>query len=203
MTKEETPKESSEAKEEEVKEFGLKMYSESVRILRQVGVRVSLSIAAAILIWIFGELIFLPIAKGMTQQFFGYPVHSVISFIIAVALAIIIFSVFVDIRRLTRSLAGILAYHFGKASGEDDIEVYDNYRAVLDGIIYVIVVSLVYLLFARYLAEIHPAVPAVLLVLIVIWSIFALWKCCRAIARIIGKYTSKISEELEKQVKET
>jgi len=202
MAEEAAPEEGGREGEEEIKEFGLKMYSESVRALRQVGTRVFLSVGAAILIWLFGELIFLPIAKGMTQQFFGYPVHSIISFIIAVALAIIIFSVFVDIRRLTGSLAGILAYQFGKASREADIEAYNNYRAVLDGIIYVIVVSLVYLLFARYLAEIHPAVPAVLLVLIVIWSIFALWRCCRAIARVIGKYTSRISEELEKQVKE-
>lgn len=206
MAEETTPEEGGEEgrKEEEIKEvreFGLKMYSESVRALRRVGARVFLSIGAAILIWIFGELVFLPIAKGMTQQFFGYPVHSIISFIIAVALAIIIFSVFVDIRRLTGSLAGILAYHFGRASGETNIETYDNYRAMLDGIIYVIVVSLVYLLFARYLAEIHPAVPAVLLVLIVVWAIFALWRSCRAIARIIGRYTSRISEELEKQVK--
>ena len=185
----------------EIREFGLKMYSESVKALRQAGARVFLTIIAVALIWIFGELIFLPIAKGMSQQLLGYPVHSIVSFIIAVALAIIIFSVFMDIRRLTESLAGVLAYQLGKASGEADVEAYRNYRAMLNGIIYVIVVSLVYLLFARYLAEIHPAVPAVLLVLIVIWSIFALWKGCRAIARVIGKYTSRISEALEKQVK--
>ena len=201
MAEETAPEEGATEEEKKIEEFGLRMYSESVRALRQAGARVFLSIIAAVLIWIFGELIFLPIAKGMAQQFFGYPVHSIISFIIAVALAIIILSVFLDIRRLTRSLAGVLAYHFGKASGEADIEAYNNYSAVLDGIIYVIVVSLVYLLFARYLAEIHPAVPAVLLVLIVIWSIFALWRSCRAIARVISKYTSRISEELEKQVK--
>lgn len=202
MAEGEAPEEGGEEEKKEIEEFGLKMYYESVRALRQVGARVFLSIGAAILIWIFGELIFLPIAKAMTQQFFGYPVHSIISFIIAVALAIIVFSVFMDIRRLAGSLAGILAYHFGRASGEVDRETYANYRAVLNGIIYVVVVSLVYLLFARYLAEIHPAVPAVLLVLIVVWSIFELWRCCRAIARVIGRYTSKISEELEKQIKE-
>ena len=202
MAEETAPEEGGgEEEAKEVKEFGLKMYSESVRALRQVGARVFLSIGAAILIWIFGELVFLPIAKGMSQQFFGYPVHSIISFIIAVTLAIIIFSVFMDIRRLIEGLAGVLAYQLGKASREADVEAYRNYRAMLNGIIYVIVVSLVYLLFARYLAEIHPAVPAVLLVLIVIWAVFALWKGCRAIARVIGKYTSRISETLEKQVK--
>jgi len=63
------------------------------------------------------------------------------------------------------------------------------------------VVSLAYLLFAGYLAEIHTAIPAILLILIVIWAIFALWRSCRAIASVIGKYTTKWAEELEKRVK--
>jgi len=153
------------------------------------------------LIWVVGELIFLPIAEGMTQAFLGYPVHSIISFIIVVALAIIIFTVFIDIRRLTGGIAGVLAYHFGKASGEVITETYNNYRTALDGILYVVVVSLAYLLFANYLARIHAAIPAVLLILIVVWAIFALWRSTRAIAAVIGKYTSKWAEELEKRVR--
>lgn len=201
MAKREEPKSEEIKEEKKIEEFGSEMYLESARALRQVGARVFLSIGAAILVWIFGEMIFLPIAKGMTQQFFGYPVHSIISFIIVVALALIIFTVFIDIRRLTGGMAGVLAYHFGKASGEVSVETYKNYRTALDGILYVIIVSLAYLLFANYLAEISPVIPAVLLILIVIWAIFALWRSCKAIATVIGKYTSKFAEELEKQAK--
>ena len=204
VRKEEPPKKEEPRRkvvEEGAEEFGTEMYLESARALREVGARVILSVGAAILIWIFGNLIFLPIAKGMAQQFLGYPVHSIISFIIIVALAIIILTVFVDIRRLTGGMAGVLAYHFGKAGGEVSIETYNNYRASLDGILYVIVVSLAYLLFASYLAEIHPAIPAILLILIVIWAIFALWRSVRAIARVIGRYTSEWADELEKRAK--
>ena len=192
-------KKGEESKEERKEEFGSKMYYESVKTLRQVSARVLLSIGAAILVWVFGEIIFLPIAKEMTQQFFGYPVHSIVSFIIAVALAIIILSVFIDIRRLISSVAGILAYQFGKVSHEASSEAYSSYRIALGGIIDVIVVSLTYLLFAHYLAEIHPAIPAVLLILVVIWSIYTLWRSCRAIATIIGRYTLRFTEELEKR----
>jgi hypothetical protein len=188
-------------REKTVEEFGTEMYIESARALREVGARVVLSIGAAILIWVVGELIFLPIAEGMTQAFLGYPVHSIISFIIVVALAIIIFTVFVDIRRLTGGIAGVLAYQFGKASGEVITETYNNYRTALDGILYVVVVSLAYLLFANYLARINAAIPAVLLILIVIWAIFALWRSTRAIAAVIGRYTSKWADELEKRVR--
>ena len=137
----------------------------------------------------------------MTQQFLGYPVHSIISLIIVVAMAIFIFTVFIDIRRLTGALAGVMAYHVGKAGGELDTKNYDNYRTALDGVLYIVVVSLAYLLFANYLAEIHPAIPAILLVLIVIWAIFALWRSVKATARIVGRYTSGWADELEKQAK--
>jgi len=190
-----------EPKGKEVEEFGAEMYLESAKALRQVGARVVLSVGAAVLIWIFGQMIFLPIAKEMTQEFVGYPVHSVISLIIIVALAIIIFTVFIDVRRLTGGAAGVLAYHFGKVSGEVSVDTYKNYRTALDGILYVIVVSLAYILFASYLAEIHPAIPAIILILIVIWAIFALWRSCRAIATLIGRYTSEWAEELEKKAK--
>jgi len=202
MARKEEPKaEEPRGEEKKIEEFGSEMYLESAKALRQVGARVFLSIGAAILIWIFGEMLFLPIAKGMTQEFMGYPVHSIISFIIVVALAIIIFSVFIDIRRLTGGMAGVLAYHFGKASGDISVETYKNYRTALDGVLYVIIVSLAYLLFANYLAEINPVIPAVLLILIVIWAIFALWRSCKAVATVIGRYTSKWADELEKQAK--
>ena len=202
--KEEPPKKEGPPRkivEEGAEEFGTKMYLESAKALRQVGARVFLSVGVAILIWIFGNLIFLPIAKGMAQQFLGYPVHSIVSFIIVVALAFIVLTVFVDIRRLTGGLAGILSYHFGRAGGEVSVETYNNYRTALDGVLYVIVVSLAYLLFAGYLAEIHAAIPAILLILIVIWAIFALWRSVRAVTREIGRATSKWADEIEKQAK--
>lgn len=202
MAKRDEPKtEEARGEEKKIEEFGSEMYLESAKALRQVGARVFLSIGAAILIWIFGEMIFLPIAKGMTQEFMGYPVHSIISFIIVVALAIIIFTVFIDVRRLTGGMAGVLAYHFGKASGDISVDTYKNYRTALDGVLYVIIVSLAYLLFANYLAEISPVIPAVLLILIVIWAVFALWRSCKAIATVIGRYTSRWADELEKQAK--
>jgi len=201
VRKEEPAGEEPKGEKREVEEFGAEMYLESAKALRQVGARVVLSVGAAILIWIFGEMIFLPIAKEMTQEFMGYPVHSIISLIIVVALAIIIFTVFIDIRRLTGGAAGVLAYHFGKVSGEMSVDTYRNYRTALDGILYVIVVSLSYMLFANYLAEINPAIPAIVLILIVIWAIFALWRSCRAIATVIGKYTSEWAGELEKKAK--
>jgi len=183
--------------------FGAEAYVESAKALREVGARVVLSIAAAILIYVVGRLIFVPIAEGLGYVFLDYPVHSIISAILVIAMAVIIFTVFVDIRKLTGGIAGVLAYEFGKASGEISAESFRHYRTALDGILYVIIVSLTYLLFAEYLGKIHAAIPAIILILIVIWAVFALWRSCRAIAAEIGRYTSKWAEELEKRIKKT
>ena len=199
----EEPKVGEPKAEEEREAFGAEMYVESAKALRQVGARVVLSVGAAILIWLFGHMVFIPIAKGMEQVFLGYPVHSIISFILVIVLAIIIFTVFIDVRKLTGGIAGVVAYEFGKASGEVSIESFRHYRIALDGILYVVIVSLTYLLFAQYLGEIHAAIPAIVLILIVIWSVFALWRSCKAIAAEIGRYTTKWAEELEKRAKKT
>lgn len=204
MAKKEEPKAEAPIKElEKIEAFGAEMYVESARALREVGARVVLSIGAAIIIWVFGQLLFIPISEGMEQMWLGYPVKAFVSFIIVVALAIIVFTIFIDIRKLTSGIAGVVAYEFGKASGEVKIESLRHYRIALDGIIYVIIVSLAYLLFAQYLAEIDRAIPAILLVLIVIWAVFALWRSCRAIAAEVGRYTAKWAEELEKRVKKS
>jgi hypothetical protein len=202
MAKKEEPKMAQTPKHENDSEtFGAEAYREEARTVREVGARVVLSIGAAILIWLAGRLIFVPIAEGLTETLLGYPIAGIISAIIVVALAIIIFAVSIDIRKLTGGLAGIMAYHFGKASGEVSKAEFKNYRTALDGVLYVIIVSLAYLLFADYLATIHAAIPAVLLILIVIWAIFALYRSAKAIANVIGRYTSKAAEELEKQFK--
>lgn len=202
IKKDEPKREEHGLEERKIQDFGSKMYLESAKAVREVGTRVVLSVGAAILIWLFGTLVIIPIAEGMQHIFFGYPIDAIISSIFVAALAIIIFTVFVDVRRLTSGLAGILAYQFGKVSGDVDIESFKHYRTALDGILYVVVVVLSYLLFANYLAKIHAAIPAILLILIVIWSIFALWRSARAIATEIGKYTGKVANEIEKLSKE-
>ncbi|HDP97543.1 MAG TPA: hypothetical protein ENN25_07655 [Euryarchaeota archaeon] len=190
-----------EAEVKKVEEFGAKMYSESAQAIREVGAKIIVAIIVAILVWVFAELIFTPIAEGMDDKILGWPLVEVINLIVVIALAIIIFTVFIYIRRISTAFAGILVYHFGKAGGETRAESYKNYTKAMDGILYVIVISLVYLLFKDPLAEIHGSLPAILLVFIIIWAIITLWRSLNAMSEEIGRYTSKVADELEKQTK--
>lgn len=182
-----------------IDEYGRTMYAESAKAVREVGAKVALAIVAAIVIWLFAELVFMPLAEDISQELLGYPMDSIVAFVVVIALAIIVFAIFVHVKRLSAAISGIMVYHFGKAGGETRPESYKNYATMLDGILYVIVISLAYLLFKGPLGGIHEAIPAVLLLLIVIWAIITLWRSFSAISSEIGRYTSKVANELEKQ----
>jgi hypothetical protein len=184
----------------DIDEFGKQVYADSALLLRQVGLRMAFSVFGAVLLWLVGRLVLIPMAEEVNVFLFGYPLTTIVSVLVAVALAIITILVFVDVHRLSGGLAGITAYQFGKATGELRAEEVNNYKIALDGVLYVIVVTLTYLLFFDYLAYIHRAIPAVLLVLIVIWAIYALWQSTRAIANVIDRYTSKIADMLDEKV---
>lgn len=184
-----------------VEEFGANIYTESAKAVREVGAKIIVAIIVAILVWVFARVVFTPIAEGLNEEILGWPLTEVINLIVVIALAIIIFTVFIYIRKISTAFAGILVYHFGKAGGETRAESYKNYSKAMDGMLYVVVISLVYLLFKDPLGEIHHAIPAVLLVFIVIWAIITLWISLNAISLEIGRYTSKMADELEKQSK--
>lgn len=184
----------------DIDEFGKQVYADSALVLRQVGLRMAFSVFGAVLLWFVGRLVLIPMAEEVNVHLLGYPLTMIVSVLIAVALAILAIVVFIDVHRLSGGLAGITAYQFGKATGELRTEEVNNYKTALDGVLYVIVVTLTYLLFFDYLAYIHPAIPAVLLVLIVVWAIYALWQSTRAIANVIDRYTSKIADMLDEKV---
>ncbi|NIN52393.1 MAG: hypothetical protein GTO23_04405 [Nitrososphaeria archaeon] len=191
--------------EEEIEEthedLGKRAYIESARKLREAGPSVFVSIGVAVLIWIIGKLVFIPISQGV--EFFGYPVIQIVDFVILVALIFLVLRVFIDIRGLAEGAAGILAFEFGKARGEVRTESFNNYKAMLSGVLYVVVVSVAYLIFADYLALLHPALAGIVLVVIVVWAVLALWRAGRGISREVKRSTDKWAEDLEKRVKES
>lgn len=187
-------------KEEKVPEaFGESMYVQCAKTLRESGPSIIISVGIAIMIWLFGQLIFIPMSEGV--YFAEYPVTQIITFIILAAMAVLVLRAFYQIHELTDGAAGVLAYEFGKASGEISTESYEHYRTALRGVIYVTAVSLAYLLFSSYLSIIHPALAAVVLVGIVIWSIFSLYRAGIAVSAEIRRSTEKWAKSLEKRLK--
>ena len=143
---------------------------------------------AAILLWLFGNLIFIPISEGI--EWFGYPLTQILTFIILVGLAIFVVKILADVRRAIDSIAGLAACEIGAPYDVTPEEV-GHYKTALRGILYVIIVSLAFLLFSDYLARIHPALSGIMLIAIVVWAIFEIWRAVKAISGEIRRYSAE------------
>lgn len=178
--------------EEEVREYYEKVRGESKEIIATSLPAIVLDVSAAILIWLFGRLVFVPIAEGI--YFFGYPLPKILNFIIILALAVIVLRIIMDIRRIIDGVAGYAACEIG-APHEVTPEEVEHYKTALRGIFQIIVVSLVYLLFVDFLSAIHPGLSGIVLLAIVIWAIYQIWRIVQAVSAEIRRYTIQWAEK--------
>ncbi|RJS78436.1 hypothetical protein CW711_05255 [Candidatus Bathyarchaeota archaeon] len=169
---------------EEVEGYYEKVRSESSETIASVLPKIILDVSAAILIWLFGKLVFVPIAEGI--YFLGYPLPQLLNFILIVALAVIVFRMIFDVRRLIEGLAGFAACETYDVSPEE----VEHYRTALRGIFDIIVVSLIYMLFVDFLSRIHVALSGVALLAIVVWAIYKIWRVVQAVSEEIRRYTT-------------
>jgi len=156
----------------------------------------TLGVIAAILLWLFGNLIFIPIAQGI--EWFGYPLPQILTFIILVGLAIFLLRILVDVRRAVDALAGLAACEIGAPYDVTPAEI-GHYKTALRGVLYVVIVSLAFLLFSDYLALIHPALSGVVLIAIVVWAIFEIYRAVKAISEEIRRYSAEWAGKALKQ----
>ena len=154
--------------------------------------KIAMDLSAAVLIWLFGRLVFLPIAEGI--DFFGYPLPEFLNFVILVSLVVIMMKVIVDVRKFIDGIAGYTAIVIGADYDVTEEEV-THYKTALGGLFDVIVVSLAYMLLVDYFSGIHPAVAGVTLVALVVWAIFKLWSVVQSISGEIRRYTAKWSRK--------
>jgi len=174
--------------EESPKEYYEKIRKESVETLSGTLPSIVLDISAIILIWLFGRLVFVPIARGL--YFYGYPLPQIINFVIIIALIILVLRIFVDIRRGIDAAASYISLKIGVPYKVTPEEV-EHYRTALRGVFYIITVSLVFLLFVDYLSEIHPGLSGTILLIIVIWAIYQIWRVVQAVSAEIRRYTAQ------------
>ncbi|MCP8304218.1 MAG: hypothetical protein H3Z50_01910 [archaeon] len=188
---------SEEAKSEEAKtpeEFGKEVYAKALKELRDSVPKIGISITVAILIWLIGNYVFIPISQGLFIQTFA--VTQLISLIILIAIAILVIGILSELRDVADAAAGFTAYHFGKL-GQATPEELGKYRTAFRGFLYVLVVAALFLLFAQQLNIIHPSLAAIVLLIIVIWAIITLYRSGRALSKIVERYASEWAKRLE------
>jgi hypothetical protein len=152
-----------------------------------------LDVAAAVLIWLFGRLVFLPIAEGV--DVFGYPLPEILNLIILIALIMIVLKILIDVRTFITGLTGWIAEKIGTSYDVSDNEL-NNIKKALVGLIEVVAMAFAYMLLSDYMAGIHPALSGVVLISFVIWAIFKLWGAVQAISAEIKRYATAISRKV-------
>lgn len=181
--------------EKSIEEYGSEVYIASTALIRETSPKLVLNIGVAVLIWLFGNLIFIPISEGILIQ--GYAVTQVISLITLAALVGLMAAIVYEAHRMTDAAAGILAYEVGRR-GEVSVDEVSHYRTALRGLLYVCLVSLAFLFVSRNLSVIHPALAGVILIGLVIWAFFTLWRVGRALSAEIKRYATEWAERLKR-----
>jgi hypothetical protein len=145
------------------------------------------TIVVAILIWVFGTYVFLPLAKGIS--FLGqYPLDTIISVIILVALVVVVLRAFASILRLSTGLSEYSAAEIGRRYPESmDKHSVSRIGMFFRSIIYVVAIVLIFVLLQVYLNALTPILTGVVLLIITIVSVVLLYNGGASISNEVAR----------------
>jgi len=147
-----------------VEEPSREQIEESIRILKDNSEKVVVNILAALLIWLFGNLVFVPLAASLNPE-----TKLVTSMIFFAAFTIFIINALPGLKKTIDALS-ILPFKKLVRKGFTVKESQD----ILRNLMYVISGVILYLLFSSFLVIFHPSVSGITLILLIIW-IFAVF----------------------------
>jgi hypothetical protein len=152
------------------------MYLESAKALRQVGARVFLSIDAAILIWVFGNLVFIPLANSLNWQ-----TRVFCSLLFFIVFTILVFKALPGLKKLIAIFSIFPARKIGVKKGLS----YENSLLLFRYIFYIISALILYLLYFPFLAGFHSSISRVVLILLLIWIFFLTFRIMQVLSHKI------------------
>lgn len=161
-----------------------------------------MAIAIAFLIWLFGVLIFQPLATMLGSPFiFGLiGLNSLISGIILIALVFVFLGIFGEVLDIAGALAEYAAAYSRKETSDEKVE---RYRLAFRGIAYVLLAVVAYLLFLPFIAGIVPVLAGIVLVILVIWAIFVLFRTGRLFSGEIERWAAEFPRNVEPERQNT
>ncbi len=180
-------------------EFGKEVYEKAVEEIRDSGPRIIINVLIAVLIWLIGNYVFIPIAQGYFIETFAVP--QLINLIVLVALAVLLFMILKEMRDLTDAAAGIVSYELGSRKGEVTKEELHNYKIAFHGLLYVFIAAAAFLLLGNQLSLLSPALGALVLIVIVIWAIAMLFRVGRALSKTVHEYAEEWAKRLEERTR--
>jgi len=131
--------------------------------LKNYGVKTFQNLLSAFLIWLFGNLVFIPLASSLNWQ-------------TRVFCTLIFFTVFTIL--IARSIPGLKKlidtfsfFPAKKYSSKRNLS-YENSLILFRNSLYIASLIIFYLLYLPFLSSFHPSISGIVLILILIWIIF-------------------------------
>jgi amino acid transporter len=180
-------------------EFGRDVYKKAVVEMRDSAPRVAINLAIAVLIWVVGNYVFIPISQGYFIQ--AMAVTQLINLIVLAALLAILLMILKELRDLADAGAGVVAYELGSRKGEVTKDELNNYKTAFHGLLYVFVAAAAFLLVGNQLSLLHPMLAALVLIVIVIWAIATLFRVGRALSKTVHDYAAEWARRLEERAR--
>jgi amino acid transporter len=187
------------ASESSAEEFGKKVYEKAGEEMRDSAPKVAINVAVAVLIWIVGNYVFIPISQGYFIQSWAVP--WLINLIVFVALVVILLMILRELRDLSDAAAGLVAYELGSRKGEVTPKELSDYKTAFHGLLYVFVAAAAFLLLGSQLSLLSPALAALVLIVVVIWAVATLFRVGRALSDTVRQYAHEWAKKLEERAR--
>ena len=134
-----------------------------------------INLSTAVLIWLFGVLVFLPAAYMIAPR--RLPLAC--SIILLIGFSIFVFRAFGGLRLLLEATSDVLAYEYMRRR-KVKISI-ERLKTVVRCLIYVVAALILYALYSPFLAAIHPSLSGLVLITIVLWIFWMLFKAVNAV----------------------
>ncbi|MDH5713839.1 MAG: hypothetical protein OEY83_07895 [Candidatus Bathyarchaeota archaeon] len=162
-----------EAKQtEEINEF--------IQRLRTHGPVTFHNFLTALLVWLFGVLVFIPIASSINWQ-----TRLLCSLIVFVTFTVFMYRATLGFKKLMDAFSFFPARKYGSKRGIDQEEALNLFRYTF----YIIFALVVYALYFPFLTSFHFAISGIVFIVIIVWILFLA-------LRILSILSSKIFEKL-------
>jgi hypothetical protein len=131
--------------------------------LKTYGPKTVHNLLSALLIWLFGNLVFIPLANSLNWQ-----TRAFCTLIFFVTFTLLVFRALPSLKKLIDAFSVPLARKYGSKKGL----TYENSLILFRHILYIISAVVLYLLYFPFLANFHPAISGIVLILVLIWIFF-------------------------------
>jgi len=160
-------------------------YQTAVNKINDNTTKIGINIGIAIVIWLVGNLVFIPISRGL---FVGiYAMTQLVDLIILIALLVLVVRIIGEIRAVTDS-AAIMAAQYSSGNGAIEQSEVSNFRGAFRGFLYVLIVAAAYLLLSAQLDILYPALAGVVLLVIVVWAVYTLFRSGTLLSRTVDRH---------------